>query len=375
MKSLFWASLLAASAGIMAGCHGHETVETPGNVQTVQARVVESRQQQVPRTLQSTGTVHARETAIVSAQVLSRIEQVLVHEGDSVRAGQTLIVLDGAALESQLKQAEAGVTAAENGQISAQTSSALATSTLARYKQLESEKSVSPQEMDEISQRAAAAAASLNAARAQTDAARAQVNGARTTMGYTRLVAPFAGVVTARTADPGTMAAPGMPLLQVDQAGALELDATVDESAIATVYKGMKVSVSIDGEGATATSGRVAEIVPAADPSTHSFLVKIELPVSSQARAGMYGTAGFSNGVRNAILIPRSAVVTRGSLNCVYVLDSQGIAQLRTVTLGANQGGLVEVLSGISAGEKLIDAPADRDLAGKRVEGGTGVQP
>jgi RND family efflux transporter MFP subunit len=375
MKSLFWASLLAASAGIMAGCHGHETVETPGNVQTVQARVVESRQQQVPRTLQSTGTVHARETAIVSAQVLSRIEQVLVHEGDSVRAGQTLIVLDGAALESQLKQAEAGVTAAENGQISAQTSSALATSTLARYKQLESEKSVSPQEMDEISQRAAAAAASLNAARAQTDAARAQVNGARTTMGYTRLVAPFAGVVTARTADPGTMAAPGMPLLQVDQAGALELDATVDESAIATVHKGMKVSVSIDGEGATATSGRVAEIVPAADPSTHSFLVKIELPVSSQARAGMYGTAGFSNGVRNAILIPRSAVVTRGSLNCVYVLDSQGIAQLRTVTLGANQGGLVEVLSGISAGEKLIDAPADRDLAGKRVEGGTGVQP
>jgi RND family efflux transporter MFP subunit len=307
--------------------------------------------------------------------VLSRIEQVLVHEGDSVRAGQTLIVLDGAALESQLKQAEAGVTAAENGQISAQTSSALATSTLARYKQLESEKSVSPQEMDEISQRAAAAAASLNAARAQTDAARAQVNGARTTMGYTRLVAPFAGVVTARTADPGTMAAPGMPLLQVDQAGALELDATVDESAIATVHKGMKVSVSIDGEGATATSGRVAEIVPAADPSTHSFLVKIELPVSSQARAGMYGTAGFSNGVRNAILIPRSAVVTRGSLNCVYVLDSQGIAQLRTVTLGANQGGLVEVLSGISAGEKLIDAPADRDLAGKRVEGGTGVQP
>ena len=375
MKSHFWASLLAASAGIMAGCHGHETVETPGNVQTVQARVVESRQQQVPRTLQSTGTVHARETAIVSAQVLSRIEQVLVHEGDSVRAGQTLIVLDGAALESQLKQAEAGVTAAENGQISAQTSSALATSTLARYKQLESEKSVSPQEMDEISQRAAAAAASLNAARAQTDAARAQVNGARTTMGYTRLVAPFAGVVTARTADPGTMAAPGMPLLQVDQAGALELDATVDESAIATVHKGMKVSVSIDGEGATATSGRVAEIVPAADPSTHSFLVKIELPVSSQARAGMYGTAGFSNGVRNAILIPRSAVVTRGSLNCVYVLDSQGIAQLRTVTLGANQGGLVEVLSGISAGEKLIDAPADRDLAGKRVEGGTGVQP
>ena len=67
-------------------------------------------------------------------------------------------------------------------------------------------------------------------------------------------------------------------------------------------------------------------------------------------------------------LIPRSAVVARGSLNCAYVLDGQGIAQLRSITLGAEQGNLVEVLSGVSAGEKLVDAPADRDLAGKRIE-------
>jgi multidrug efflux pump subunit AcrA (membrane-fusion protein) len=89
----------------------------------------------------------------------------------------------------------------------------------------------------------------------------------------------------------------------------------------------------------------------------------------------MYGTAEFANGTRQAILIPRSAVVARGSLNCVYVLDGQGIAQLRYITLGGAQGNLVEVLSGVSAGEKLIDAPSDRDLAGKRIEIGTGVQP
>jgi hypothetical protein len=82
----------------------------------------------------------------------------------------------------------------------------------------------------------------------------------------------------------------------------------------------------------------------------------------------MYGTAALSNGVRQAIFIPRSAVVMRGSLASAYVLDSQGIAQLRTLTLGAAQGNLVEVLSGISAGEKIVDAPEDRDLAGKRIE-------
>ena len=89
----------------------------------------------------------------------------------------------------------------------------------------------------------------------------------------------------------------------------------------------------------------------------------------------MYGTAEFANGTRQAILIPRSAVVARGSLNCVYVLDGQGIAQLRYITLGAAQGNLVEVLSGVSAGEKLVDTPSDRDLAGKRIESGTGVRP
>ena len=374
MKSVLWSSLLAASAVLIAGCHGGESAPTPTAPQTVQAQVVESRQQTVPLNLGSTGTVQAKQSVVVSAQVMGRIQQVLVHEGDSVRAGQTLVVLDDAAMRASVEQAQAGVRAAQSAQAAAQTNAALAASTLARYKQLESEKSVSPQEMDEVSQRAAAASANLEAVHAQTEAAKAQVNGARTMVSYTRLVAPFAGIVTARMADPGTMAAPGVPLLKIDQAGSLQLDATVDESAIAAIHKGMKVQVSIDGASASNMAATVAEIVPAADPSSHSFLVKLDLPSSSQIRAGMYGTAMFANGTKEAILIPSSAVVVRGSLSCAYVLDSQRIAQLRYLTLGAPHGDLVEVLSGVSAGEKLVDVPSDRDLAGKRIETSAGVQ-
>ena len=363
MKNVLWSSLLAACAALIAGCHGGESAATPATIQTVEARVVESQQQQVPLGLSSTGTVHARESAVVSAQVMGRIQQVLVHEGDSVRAGQALVVLDDAALQASVEQAQAGVKAAQNAQIAAQTNAALAVSTLDRYKQLESEKSVSPQEMDEVSRHAEAATANLEAVRAQTDAAKAQESGARTMMSYTRLVAPFAGVVTARMADPGTMAAPGVPLLQIDQAGALQLQASVDESAIGAIHKGMKVPVAIDAGSSGSLAGTVAEIV------------KIDLPSSTQMRAGMYGTAMFANGAKQAILIPRSAVLARGSLSCAYVLDSQGIAQLRYLTLGAPQGDLVEVLSGVSAGEKLVDAPSDRDLAGKLIESSTEVRP
>jgi len=155
----------------------------------------------------------------------------------------------------------------------------------------------------------------------------------------------------------------------------LQLDASVDESAIGDVHKGMKVPVTIDGASSASLAGTVAEIVPAADPSSHSFLVKIDLPSSSLLRSGMYGTAKFPKGARQAILIPRSAVAARGSLSCAYVLDSQGIAQLRYLTLGAAQGELVEVLSGVSAGEKLVDAPSDRDLAGKHIQVDAGARP
>jgi len=375
MKNVLWSSLLAASAALIAGCHGGESTAAPSIPQTVEARVVESRQQQVPLNLGSTGTVQARESAVVSAQVMGRIQQVLVREGGSVRAGQTLVVLDDAAMRSSVEQAQAGVKAAQSAQAAAQTNAALAESTLGRYKQLDAQKSVSPQELDEVSRRAEAAAANLEAVRAQTDAARAQENGARTMLNYTRLIAPFAGIVIARMADPGTMAAPGVPLLKIDQAGSLQLDASVDESVIGTVHKGMKVPVSIAGASSANLAGTVAEIVPAADPSSHSFTVKINLPASAQLRSGMYGTAMFANGTKEAIVIPRSAVVARGSLSCAYVLDSRGIAQLRNLTLGATQGDLVEVLSGVSAGEKLVDAPSDRDLSGKRVEASAGVRP
>jgi len=370
MKTALSGVLFAVSAMVVAGCHGGDAAP-PAAIQSAQARVVESRQLETPVNLRSTGTVHARESAVISARVVGRIQQVLVREGESVRAGQTLVVLDDTELHSSVEQAQAGVKAAQNQQAAAEADAKLAASTLGRYRQLQAERSVSPQEMDEVAGRAEAAAARLEAVRAQAAAVRAQESGARAMLGYTRLVAPFSGVVTARMADPGTMAAPGVPLLQIDQAGVLQLQTTVDESAIGAIHKGMKVVVEIKGVASGEITGTVAEINASADAASRGFTVKIDLPSSSLLRAGMYGTAAFPNGSRQAVFIPRSAFVMRGSLESAYVLDGQGIAQLRTVTLGATQGDLVEVLSGVSAGEKLVDAPGDREIAGKRIE----VQP
>jgi len=367
MRVSGYISLLALIPGALVGCKSSEPVRT-ATPETVQARIVESQQVRAIATVQATGTLHARETATLSAQVMGRVQQVLVREGDSVRAGQTLVILDDATLKSASDQAEAAVKAAENQQIAAQTNADLAASTLARFKQLQVQKSVSPQEMDEVTRRAEAATAQVDALRAQANAMKAQQVGARAMLSYTRVVAPFAGIVTARMVDSGALASPGVPLVQIDSAGPLQLQAAVAESAIAFVHTGMKVNTSIDGAPGADPQGTVSQIVPAADTSSHSFLVKIDLPLSKELRAGMYATAEIPVGTRQAIVAPRSAIVARGSLSCVYALDSNNMAQLRYVTLGAAHGDAVEILSGISANEKLVDDPADRDLANKRIE-------
>ena len=372
MRLILSGSILVAAVALIAGCHSSGTVQSAA-VETVQARIVESRQQDTPQLVRTSGTLHARETAVLSAQVVSRVQQVLVHEGDLVTTGQTLVVLDDSTLRTSVDQADAAVKAAASQQAAAQTNADLAASTLARYKQLQAQKSVSAQEMDEVTRRAEAAAAQVDALRAQGSAAKAQAAGASAMLGYTRIRAPFAGVITSRTVDPGALAAPGVPLLQIDSAGSLQFQTTVDESAIMAIRRGMKLPVTLDA-ASSSIEGTVAQIVPAADPASHTFLVKSDLPTSKQLRAGMYGAAEIATGMRKAMVVPRSAIVVRGSLPCAYVLDSNGIAQLRYVTLGHEQAGFVEILSGLSAGEKLVDEPTERDLAGKRIEAQPGVQ-
>ena len=367
LSSLISAAPVLAIPVLVLGCSQHNTAK-PATPPTAQAQLVKATEQQVPQGIPLTGTVHAKETATISAQVPGTIRRVWVQAGDHVRAGQLLITLDDAAERAGLNRALAAQAAVEKQQQAAHSSATLAASTLARYQILQQQKSVSPQEFDQVQKQAQVAALQVQALHAQNEEAKAAVAGARTQFDYTQIRAPFAGVITARMADPGTLASPGLPLLQIDSTGPLQLYTSVDESLIGSIRVGLKMPVSIDGAGASGITGTVAQIVPAADPASRSFLLKLDLPPITNLRAGMYGNAQLPGALHNAILVPQSAVVMRGSLNCVYALDANGVAQLRYVTLGNRQGDNVEVLSGVAAGDTLVNNPGDRDLAGKKIE-------
>ena len=358
---------LAALAPLLSGCHDEaapvSTVHPTVNGLTVAPVVSEM----VPSTVQAVGSVRAAESASVAAQISGRVLDVMVHAGDAVRAGQPLVRIDNTLAASEVARAKAAVASASDAAAAAKAQASLAASTLQRYELLRARKSVSPQEYDEVSRRAEAAEAQLRAAESQQAAAEAGAASAATMAGYGVVRAPFAGLVTARLADPGTLAAPGVPLVMVDRQGPLQLQVSVEESQIAAVHRGETMMATLDGLQQP-VSAKVEEIVPAADAASHSFLVKLGLPTESSLRAGIYGSIAIPVGQRTATLIPVAAVVHRGSLATVWVGDANGIAALRTVTLGSSMGDRVEALSGVSPGEMLVLNPADRDLAGKRVE-------
>jgi RND family efflux transporter MFP subunit len=159
-----------------------------------------------------------------------------------------------------------------------------------------------------------------------------------------------------------------MPIFTVEDIGRYRLEVAVNESDLWCIRPGGQVSVAIEALGNTELKGKVVEIVPAADPASRAFLVKIGLPPDTRLRSGLFGRAQFSRGEQQALLIPRSAVVERGQLQGVFVLDQNKVANLRYLSLGKSSGSEIQVLSGLQSGEWLVANPGKRDLNSKRIE-------
>lgn len=357
-------SLILAAAGCSSS--KQEKAAAPEVVQGL--AVFTTTNTRVPDVISAIGTVRATETAQISAQMMGNVISVNVREGDSVSQGQVLATIDPAQAQAGLERAQAALSAAQHELAAAQTERALTESTLKRFDTLYQRKSVSPQEYDEVKARSEGALARAEAAQAGEAQAKAAVAQAQTALGYTKLRAPFNGVVTERKVDPGVLAAPGMPLLTIEISGRYRLEATIDEASLQFVRIGAVVPVTLDAYPDHSMTGKVTQIVPAADPGTRTFLVKLDLPSNPALRSGLFGRASFSRGERDSLVIPRTAVVDRGALKGVYVVGSDQIASLRYVTVGNTIGDNLEILSGLNLKEAVVSTPGDREIGGKRVE-------
>ena len=364
-------------------------------------------QQTVDESYEAVGTVRAKTSSIVSSKVIGNIVAMKVREGDSVHAGQVIVEIDSREARIQTQRSGAGlvemnnaldevdrsIKVAESNRTAADSNRQLATSTFHRYQQLLNRQSISPQEFDEVRARYDVANAeaesasrmvqSLQAKRRQAlariDQAKADVASSQVYSGYSRIAAPIDGVVVSRQADVGYMAAPGAPLLTIENSSAYRLEAAVQESQINKIHLQDQVRVQIDALGQQELAGIVVEIVPAADPASRTYLVKISITPTGGSqqiiRSGLYGKARFITGQMQAMTIPLKAVVERGQLTSVYVVDQSGIASTRLVQIGKTYSDRVEVLSGLREGEQIVVDGVANVKDGSRVREGVSSLP
>ncbi len=366
LSGLISMALVLASG--LSGCSSERQPAPPAPEIMRSIAVLPAQRADVRDLLEAAGTVRAAQTSQLASQMMGTIVELRVHEGDRVQRGQVLALIDGAQPRAAVDLATAAESAAGQELAASDSDLTLAQSTLSRYQNLYDKKAVSPQEFDEVKARYQAALAHRERTRAGQAQAKAALAQAHTSFSYTRILAPFDGVITEKKADPGMLATPGLPIFTVEGLGHYRLEATVNETDLRYVRMGREVPVVVDALENAELKGKVVQIVPAADPDSRSFLVKIELPADARLRSGLFGRAQFSRGERSSLLIPQTAVIERGQLQGVYVLDADKIANLRYVTLGKNSGAQVEVLAGLQEGEYLVAKPGNLDLNGKRIE-------
>ncbi|MBK7930131.1 MAG: efflux RND transporter periplasmic adaptor subunit [Bryobacterales bacterium] len=373
---------MVGAALALAACGGHEpekrseSKSAPVAVRTVPAARVEWSD-----SIEASGTVRARQTGTVASRLMAYVREVRVRAGDAVGAGQVVVTLDAKEMDTAVRQAEAMGVEATSAQAevtqaiaAAQAQLELARVTHKRMTDLFSRKSVTQQELDEATARLRMAEAQLagaNAKRNQVDARILQAGeaaeSAKIQRGYLEIRAPFAGRVMERLVEPGNLAAPGQPLLTIEQAGAYRLEVPVEESLLGAVRLGDRVPVFLESLEKE-LDARVVEIVPSVDALSRSFTVKLDLPGVANLRTGMFGKARFPRGMRKALVVPSAAIREEGSLRYLMTV-SGGQARLRMVTVGGAREGSVEVMSGLTDGETVVSplAPALSDGAAVEV--------
>lgn len=378
---------LAGLAAVLAGgvtavaCGTEHAAFVPAEAQpalAVDTRPVE--QGDVADALEAGGTVQATKVALVSARLMAQVREVRVTPGDRVRSGQVLVVLDNADLAAHARSAGAAAQAASQGVAAAaaergtaEAGLALARATHSRIAALESRRSATRQELDEAvaalraaEGRMTAAAARVAQATGGQASAEAASEASRVVEGYGSVVAPFDGVVTEKLIEPGNMAAPGVPLLRVENTMGFRLDVRLDESHLARVAPGTPVAVTVEALGDAGTlTGRVEEVSRAVDVDAHTFLVKVALPATAGLQSGLFGRLRVAGPSRPGLLVPEGAVMKRGQVSSVFVVEG-GVARIRLVELHDR-----EVLAGLVAGERVVVFPPPTLTDGRKVtEGG-----
>jgi RND family efflux transporter MFP subunit len=312
--------------------------------------------------LSVSGQVEAAQTANISTRVMGYITKVNVKVGDRVNKGQLLATISNDDILAKRAQADAMIAEADAGFRNAQKD-------YERFTALYKQQSASAKELDNITLQ-------YSSAKARLEAAKQQRNEVNAMLSYTNLTAPFAGTVTQKMMDAGSMANPGMPLLTIEQSGSYQVSASVPESEISLIKENAPVTINIDAIHKV-IKGTIAQIAQSSQSSGGQYMIKVNIPDNEKQGlfAGMYANVAIpvtqvvkTTDAGNQVMVPVSAIEYKDQLTGLYTIGSNHTALLRWVRLGRTQGNQVEVLSGLAANEQFIVSAEGRLYNGVAVK-------
>jgi multidrug efflux system membrane fusion protein len=381
MKSNKLLFALLSGLVLQIACGERQASPPASSEKPVPVSVLKVQYDSIPAVVEAPGTVQPRNRIALSSQINGFVRDMRVRVGDSVKRDQVLATLDARDAESQKASAQAAIDeahaalsearkayqAAVDMQSAAKASSELADQTYARYQKLFESRSVSPQEMDEVRMRRSASAAELASRESMVAAAqerikqvearlgqaKAQALRADVMMGWTEIKAPAPGKIVERSADTGTAIFPGSPLLVIESIANPQVLADLPTEHISHLSVGKSVHV-LSAETSGFHEGRIAEIVPLSNPSTHSVQFKVNLPSNLTLPNGQFVKIEVPVGTRNALLVPDQAIRTTGQLNGLFVVDANSKARFRLAKIIPYDADRSEVLSGVESGEIII---------------------
>jgi RND family efflux transporter MFP subunit len=238
----------------------------------------------------------------------------------------------------------------------------MADSTYQRYKNLYDEKVITKQEFDQYTTQKNVAQLQYQQAQAGVQQARAGLGEVKVFQSYARVTAPVSGIVTQRNIDLGSTAIQGQPMLTIEAPGEAELVANIDESYLDKVKEGEEVSLEINGK---TIKRKITKVVKHIDPMTRTFKVKIDI---TNLAGGQFAKINIPVAKKDAITVPKSAIVEKGELTGVYTVDSENVISYRLIRTGKTYGDKVEVLSGLSDGDKIITVGVEKAIDGGQID-------
>ncbi len=329
-----------ATAGVMAQAQADKAPQAPATAAVsvapagLETEVAQPRE--VELTYPAEAVVEAVRQATVAAQVQGRVVEVRVDAGARVKQGEPLMRIDAR---------EAGENAA-----AAQAQLVQAKAHYERTKNLVAQKFMSHSALDQ--------------AEANYKAAQAAAGASGATASHANVTAPISGIVSERHTELGEMATPGKALITVFDPKGMRVVASVPQFKLAEIRKAGKARVEFPESGQWIDATRV-EILPSADPRSHTVTARLYLPDNLEGVIpGMAARAHFVAGQGAKLTVPPGAVLRRGEVTAVYVVDDKNNSRLRQVRLGeAVAGGRIEVLAGIKPGDRVALDPVKAGIA------------